>query len=298
MVKWERFAVRFKIPPREVLPYVKTSLQFIRNGTPYKAMKTLGRVWVITVMIVAMIASDSTGLSHNDTATEMVSSEAADHHQRSKRSLMFPYNAAQGIIVAIALPLGIPDRNIFLSYNFEGNYNNPIQSNIFTEGFFNFIIGDLGIPLQSPAIFINRALNGDSEVVETPTTTEQIEGETAPPTQSDRHPEDLLNAFANRSPNFTRKKAYRAIERHLKRTGLDGKKCLLRAICEAAETPLLEHNGIIGDVMHILLSPSSSADEGLPPEFYKAEELGEQGQCQKYRKRCDKNVLDEISFMM
>ncbi|KXJ77075.1 hypothetical protein RP20_CCG008362 [Aedes albopictus] len=284
-------------------------------------MKTLGRVWVITVMIVAMIASDSTGLSHNDTATEMVSSEAADHHQRSKRSLMFPYNAAQGIIVAIALPLGIPDRNIFLSYNFEGNYNNPIQSNIFTEGFFNFIIGDLGIPLQSPAIFINRALKGDSEVVETPTTTEQIEGETAPPTQSDRHPEDLLNAFANRSPNFTRKKAYRAIERHLKRTGLDGKKCLLRAICEAAETPLLEHNGIIGDVMHILLrydtrmhgnhgkqyqhvlltifsSPSSSADEGLPPEFYKAEKLGEQGKCQKYRKRCDKNVLDEISFMM
>lgn len=97
MVKWERFAVCFKTPSRVVLPYVETSLQFNRNGTPYKAMKTLGRVWVITVMIVAMIASDSTGLSHNDTATEVVSSEAADHHQRSKRSLMFPYNAAQGV---------------------------------------------------------------------------------------------------------------------------------------------------------------------------------------------------------
>ncbi|EAT47137.1 AAEL001728-PA [Aedes aegypti] len=259
-------------------------------------MKTLGRLWVITLIIVAMIANDSIGLSHNDTATEMMSSES-DLHQRSKRSLMFPYNAAQGIIVAIALPLGIPDRNIFLSYNFEGNYNNPIQSNVFTEGFFNVIIGDLGIPLNSPAIFIHRSLDGDSEVVETPTTTEQIEGETIS-SQPTQHPEELINAFANRSPNFTRKKAYRAIERHLKRTGLDGKKCLLRAICEAAEMPLGEHNGIIGDVMHILLSPSSSADEGLPPEFYKAEQLGEQGQCQKYRKRCDKSVLDEISFML
>lgn len=57
-------------------------------------MKSSSRVWVISV-IASMIAHDSAGLSHNDTA-EIIPSEPS-HHQRSKRSLFFPYNAAQGV---------------------------------------------------------------------------------------------------------------------------------------------------------------------------------------------------------
>ena len=42
--------------------------------------------------------------------------------------LLYPYNAATGILVAIAIPLTLPDRNVFLSYNFEMNYNMPNQA--------------------------------------------------------------------------------------------------------------------------------------------------------------------------
>lgn len=41
--------------------------------------------------------------------------------------------------MAIAVPLKVPDRNIFMSYNFEGNYNSPQSTNVFTEGFFNWV---------------------------------------------------------------------------------------------------------------------------------------------------------------
>lgn len=36
--------------------------------------------------------------------------------------------------------------------------------------------------------------------------------------------------------------------------GYNGHDCLLRAICEAAEIPLGLHNGVLGDLMHIILT--------------------------------------------
>lgn len=39
--------------------------------------------------------------------------------------LLFPYNACSGILVAIAVPLVDIDRQVFVSYNFEANYNMP-----------------------------------------------------------------------------------------------------------------------------------------------------------------------------
>lgn len=39
--------------------------------------------------------------------------------------LLYPVNAATGILVAIAVPVPLEDQNVFVSYNFEGNYNMP-----------------------------------------------------------------------------------------------------------------------------------------------------------------------------
>lgn len=36
--------------------------------------------------------------------------------------------------------------------------------------------------------------------------------------------------------------------------GYNGHDCLLRAICEAAIIPLGMHNGVLGDIMHIILT--------------------------------------------
>jgi hypothetical protein len=36
-------------------------------------------------------------------------------------------------------------------------------------------------------------------------------------------------------------------------------------------------------------------DEELPPEFMKAERLGQNGNCRKYEKKCNVNILNVIS---
>lgn len=51
--------------------------------------------------------------------------------------LLYPYNACSGILVAIAIPLTIPNRNVFLSYNFEANYNMPNQPSDSIPGMIN-----------------------------------------------------------------------------------------------------------------------------------------------------------------
>lgn len=39
--------------------------------------------------------------------------------------LLYPVNAATGILVAIAIPVPLEEQNVFVSYNFEANYNMP-----------------------------------------------------------------------------------------------------------------------------------------------------------------------------
>ena len=46
---------------------------------------------------------------------------------------------------------------------------------------------------------------------------------------------------------------YRAIEETLFNFGMDGKACLLRAICETHETPLIGY-GLFGEFLHLFLT--------------------------------------------
>jgi hypothetical protein len=106
------------------------------------------------------------------------------------------------------------------------------------------------------------------------------------------------------------------------RNGLDGSKCLLRAICESADASFLSSSGVLGHLLHIILrfvedkgrienkstvpiidlpnasSPSTSMDEDLPSEYSKAEKLGSMQKCQKYRNRCGVSILSLISKLL
>uniref|UniRef100_A0A1B0CF03 Uncharacterized protein n=1 Tax=Lutzomyia longipalpis TaxID=7200 RepID=A0A1B0CF03_LUTLO len=156
--------------------------------------------------------------------------------KRQKRTLVFPTNSAIGIVIAVAYPLILPHRNVFVSYNFEGNYNMPTNVTDIVPGPLNRL--DLVTP-------IDRALGRKND-------------------DDDIH-------------------------------GHKGRVCLLRVICETAEEPFHAHNGVIGDILHIILTPSTSIREDLHPEYYKAEELGRSGDCSKYRKYCPECILDYIS---
>ncbi|XP_026326167.1 uncharacterized protein LOC113234860 [Hyposmocoma kahamanoa] len=162
-----------------------------------------------------------------------------------KRALIFPPTSLYGTFVAIAVPVDIPDKNVFVSYNFECNYS--VVTNI-TE--------------IDEVIFPNL------------------------PVISSRH-----------SRSITRALAYIVLETKFKENGINGRECLLRNICEAAETPL-HHNGLLGHIMHIIFTPSSSREEGLDESYYKAEADGLRGDCEKYYDECQFSLFDMITRLV
>lgn len=49
-------------------------------------------------------------------------------------TITFPLSSVTGVLIAIAVPIDLPNYNVFMSYNFEANYNLPQQATVFTQG--------------------------------------------------------------------------------------------------------------------------------------------------------------------
>lgn len=85
--------------------------------------------WAVKLTVFSLILSKV-----HSSAVMNVQDKKVIHKGIHKRGLfypvlLYPYNACSGILVAIAIPLtGLPGRNVFLSYNFEANYNMPNQA--------------------------------------------------------------------------------------------------------------------------------------------------------------------------
>lgn len=123
-------------------------------------------------------------------------------------------------IVALALPIDIPNKNTFMSYNFEANYVLPSQSTDFTQGFYDKILLVDGV---------DQNLEPD-EIVENESDARELEG------------------------FVSRRNVYRMIEQKMEAYGLNGTACLTRIICEVADSNLIDTNGIIGHLIHILFT--------------------------------------------
>ncbi|XP_033207457.1 uncharacterized protein LOC117167017 [Belonocnema kinseyi] len=100
---------------------------------------------------------------------------------------------------------------------------------------------------------------------------------------------------AGQRHSINRKTIYAILESKFESLGFPGKQCLLRCICETARQPLHPHNGLVGDLMHITLTPSSTADEGLPIEYVRAEQVGFQGDCETIYSLCPFAIYDYIT---
>jgi len=96
---------------------------------------------------------------------------------------------------------------------------------------------------------------------------------------------------------------YRGIEMVLQNLGLPGHSCLLRAICEHAALPLTHESGLLGELFHIILTPSRSRDPlGMTKDrvYQSAERLGRRGgNCElTYANRCPRSAIDMISILL
>uniref|UniRef100_A0A6P4EEG6 Uncharacterized protein LOC108042701 n=2 Tax=melanogaster group TaxID=32346 RepID=A0A6P4EEG6_DRORH len=92
---------------------------------------------------------------------------------------------------------------------------------------------------------------------------------------------------------------YKGLEGLADRLGYQGRICVLKSICEAAEEPFHYTNGLFADLLHILLTPSSSVDklsEHADNEYYYAEKVGQSGAgCDRVFKECRLSLLQHFS---
>ncbi|VEN44387.1 unnamed protein product, partial [Callosobruchus maculatus] len=93
----------------------------------------------------------------------------------------------------------------------------------------------------------------------------------------------------------TRQMIYRFLESKINSYGFPGRQCLQRAVCEATEYTTRNY-GVLGDIVHILLTPSTTKKESNMTDFVDAERFArEQGNCKKYRENCKLSILNLIS---
>jgi DM4/DM12 family len=76
---------------------------------------------------------------------------------------------------------------------------------------------------------------------------------------------------ASPKPDSSRRIAYELVEEILSKEGKNGRQCLLRTICEIAETPL-SHNGLIGELLEIFFTPGKH--ENIHNDYRDAQKAG------------------------
>ncbi|KRT85717.1 hypothetical protein AMK59_2780, partial [Oryctes borbonicus] len=88
---------------------------------------------------------------------------------------------------------------------------------------------------------------------------------------------------------------YLVVQEFLENFGMDGKACLLRAICEVHAHPLTNY-GFVGEIVKLFLSASKSPYSHLLQEYVEAENAGKgkpgsPGECWPYIKDCPKSLF-------
>ncbi|KAL5290536.1 hypothetical protein ACFFRR_010108 [Megaselia abdita] len=208
-------------------------------------------------------------------------------------ALVFPTesgSAAWGIFAALAVPLNLPHRNVFMSYNFEANYNLPWHAENLIPGILEKFEGWEDGLFQK--VEDGRAYGGQNSSLEI-SSEEEVESTTR--YEEEKETKSHSSKRSMRSL-ISRKNFYSVLHEKFKYAGYSGKPCVLKMICEVNSQNFAEHNGILGHLFHILFTPSSSKDEGLTDDYYKAESNGKELNCDPYDTICPHNVIDFISI--
>ncbi|KAK9306591.1 hypothetical protein QLX08_002781 [Tetragonisca angustula] len=158
----------------------------------------------------------------------------------------------------------------------------PIRSLTFPEESATGLFVALAIPLEDPYKSISIA--------------DFFEATYTLPTNASDEYFWLVNEQRRRRRSLDRATLYQVVENKFVNYGYQGHECLLRAICETSEHSL-RHNGLIGDILHVIFTPTSSRHEPLPQDILQAEVVGRNGSCSKYRPQCPVGLFDLIGVL-
>ncbi|XP_019772532.1 uncharacterized protein LOC109546141 [Dendroctonus ponderosae] len=122
------------------------------------------------------------------------------------------------------------------------------------------------------------------------------------PTNSTYYTHPTISTI-RRKRSATRWKIYEIIENYLERNKYpDGKACLLKSICEVSAVPLEQNTGLIAEIFHSILTPSSTDDEienHIHNEYHAAEKIGKEVKnCAHIFPECPIDPVQQFSKFM
>ncbi|KPU76909.1 uncharacterized protein Dana_GF27600 [Drosophila ananassae] len=265
--------------------------------------------------------------------------------QRLQAKFVWNTGGASALFMAIALPLDLPRKEVFLSYNFEAGYELPrtwkkkppvlrngngtddgsMNDHHDHQQFDDFVYDDYyddpghkhkhkhHHSKKKKKTKPKPGASGKPHKQKHKNKHKHKPKPKPPPTQppEDEGDEDYKDFFqgfpldgmgdpVGRSREkrslLSRTKFYNILSHRFEMHGLGtGDRCLLRLICEANSYSLADLNGVLGSLVHVMFSPSSSRYEALPQRYYTAELDGIQGHCGDYKLKCQHSVLDLIT---
>ncbi|XP_074110593.1 uncharacterized protein LOC141534881 isoform X2 [Cotesia typhae] len=185
---------------------------------------------------------------------------------------------------SVLFGLGLPmesEVSVILGYVLKCNYNLPYNSSSFTSPTYR--------NRHQRDMYNNNNDNDNSGKI-----------------KRERNKNNVKSFRIKSQQSLSRWDLYRILESALGSFGSPGKVCLLRAVCEAAELPFDRSHGLLGELLHTFLSPSSTSEY---PDVYEdrqylaAENIGKnslnklsKGQCKSFFPECIYSPLDYFTL--
>ncbi|KAH8261465.1 hypothetical protein KR044_009609, partial [Drosophila immigrans] len=218
------------------------------------------------------------------------------------------------LFISIAIPIDMPNPHVFLSYNFEASYLLPEtwrrKPPILRRG--NDTHHDGLADFEDYYDEYEDEHHHKRKKPKPPKRKKPKKKHKHKPKPKPKPPADDYKDFfegISRQDNevalarrrqdqtlLSRTKFYEILSHRFEQHGFgSGDRCLLRLICEANSAQLGNHNGVLGSLIHVMFSPSSSQFEALPQRYYTAESRGKQHDCTAYYAKCERSLLDVIT---
>ncbi|XP_043677077.1 uncharacterized protein LOC122633348 isoform X1 [Vespula pensylvanica] len=100
-----------------------------------------------------------------------------------------------------------------------------------------------------------------------------------------------------RRKSIDRTTIYSMLESKFKSIGYPARQCLLKSICETTQLDWKLNAGVLGDLLHILFTPSSSRFEvDLHKEYAEAEKVDGTRKCSEIYSTCKYGIYDYITL--
>ncbi|KAH8373996.1 hypothetical protein KR200_010779 [Drosophila serrata] len=202
--------------------------------------------------------------------------------------LVFPRQGSFGLLAAVAIPLDLSPKTVYMAFNFESNYALP-SNDSYNQWIDRWQLDEHFLGVPGNVTPINARHKASEDLV---------------PQNESKEDEDseVRRRSVGSPPPIRRRDFYRGIMNYLTHYGYNGSACLLRVICEVSESPLDAHNGLLGSLFQILFMPTTSAaEEELQhvDELYEATDAGTRGLgCSDYVANCRHSALDLISLVL